>query len=72
VRNILYFLKQFTPPATIVTSEENYRSTQPIFAASNAVIGLALERFTKDLRSERASNEKPALVSVPDDLGQVN
>ena len=31
----------FDPPARIVTLDRNYRSTQPILAASNAVIGLA-------------------------------
>ena len=72
VRNILDFPQQFQPSATIVKLEQNYRSTQPILKASNAVIGLARERFTKDLRSDRASSERPALVSVQDDVGQVN
>lgn len=72
VRNILDFPQQFQPPATIVTLEENYRSTRPILAASNAVIGLARERFTKNLRSQRNSGQKPGLISVLDDLGQVN
>ena len=49
---------QFTPPATVVTLEQNYRSTEPILAASNAVIGLARERFTKNLRSTRASDTR--------------
>lgn len=72
VRNILDFPQLFRPPAAIITLEQNYRSTQPILTASNAVIGLARERFTKDLHSDRTSSEKPALVTVPDDLGQVN
>ncbi len=71
VRNILDFPHQFAPPARLITLEQNYRSTQPILAASNAVIGLARERFTKDLRSDKASLEKPALISVQDDAGQV-
>ena len=71
VRNILDFPARFQPPAAIVTLEQNYRSTQPILAASNAVIGLARERFTKNLRSHRGAGEKPALVSVLDDIGQV-
>jgi DNA helicase II / ATP-dependent DNA helicase PcrA len=70
VRNILDFPKRFEPPATIVTLEQNYRS--PILSASNAVIGLARERFTKDLVSDCKSSEKPLLITVPDDLGQVN
>lgn len=71
VRNILDFPKAFAPPARIVTLEQNYRSTQPILTASNAVIGLARERFTKDLRSERQGGARPALVSVADDIAQV-
>jgi DNA helicase II / ATP-dependent DNA helicase PcrA len=72
VRNILDFPAQFTPPATIITLEQNYRSTEPILAASNAIIGLAPERFTKNLRSSRRSDAKPSLVTVADDVGQVN
>ena len=41
VRNILDFPNQFEPRATVITLEENYRSTQPILDASNAVISLA-------------------------------
>ena len=44
VRNILDFPQQYTPPAAVVTLEQNYRSTAPILAASNAVIALAAER----------------------------
>jgi DNA helicase II / ATP-dependent DNA helicase PcrA len=72
VRNILDFPAHFTPPATVVTLEQNYRSTQPVLAASNAVIGLARERFTKNLRSDRVADAKPSLVTVADDLGQVS
>jgi DNA helicase II / ATP-dependent DNA helicase PcrA len=70
VRNILDFPGQFSPRAKVVTLEHNYRSTQPILAAANAVIDLAAERFTKNLRSDRASAERPHLVSVPDEAGQ--
>ena len=72
VRNILDFPRLFEPPATVVTLEQNYRSTRHILDASNAVIGLARERFTKNLRSDRASGGKPALVTVLDDAGQVD
>ncbi len=70
VRNILDFPAQFSPPAEIVTLERNYRSTQPILAAANAVIDLAKERFTKNLWSERASDERPHLVYVRDENDQ--
>ena len=72
VRNILDFPAHFNPPARVLTLEENYRSTQPILAASNAVIGLARERFTKNLRSDRSADAKPSLVTVADDVGQVS
>ena len=49
VRNILDFPNRFAPPARIVTLDRNYRSSQPILDACNAVIGLASERFTKNL-----------------------
>ncbi|MFI4997853.1 MAG: ATP-dependent helicase [Hyphomicrobiales bacterium] len=70
VRNILDFPHRFSPQAEIVTLERNYRSTQPILSAANAVIGLASERFTKNLRSERCSSEQPQLVTVSDEADQ--
>ena len=70
VRNILDFPEHFSPRAEIITLERNYRSTQPILAAANAVIDLASERFTKNLWSDRASAERPHLVNVADDAAQ--
>ena len=70
VRNILDFPDQFDPPAHVVKLERNYRSTQPILEASNAVIGLASERYAKNLHSERSAGERPALVSVRDEEDQ--
>ncbi len=64
VRNILEFPDQFRPRARIVTLERNYRSTEPILAAANAVIGEASRRFTKNLWTERQSAERPQLVAV--------
>jgi DNA helicase-2/ATP-dependent DNA helicase PcrA len=71
VRNILDFPGHFTPPAEVITLERNYRSTQPILAAANAVIDLASERFSKNLWSDRVSAQRPKLVSVGDDTAQV-
>ena len=70
VRNILDFPGHFSPRAEIVTLEQNYRSTQPILSAANAVIELAEERFTKNLWSERKSAERPQLVNVRDEADQ--
>jgi DNA helicase II / ATP-dependent DNA helicase PcrA len=72
VRNILDFPGHFNPKAEIITLERNYRSTQPILAAANAVIELASERFTKNLWSDRASAERPFLVNVADDAAQAS
>ena len=70
VRNILDFPGQFTPPATVITLERNYRSTRPILDASNAVIAQAPERFAKRLWSDKASSELPGLVTVADESAQ--
>jgi DNA helicase-2/ATP-dependent DNA helicase PcrA len=70
VRNILDFPDQFSPRAEIVTLDRNYRSTEPVLAAANGVIGLAKERFTKNLWTERTSDAKPRLVGVRDEADQ--
>jgi DNA helicase-2/ATP-dependent DNA helicase PcrA len=70
VRNILDFPRLFTPPAKIITLDRNYRSTQSILTAANAVIDLAVERYQKNLRSDRSSAERPQLVSVRDETDQ--
>ncbi len=69
VRNILDFPARFEPPARTLALTRNYRSTQPILDASNAVIALAAERFTKDLHSGRAG-ALPRLVTVADEMAQ--
>ncbi|WP_020652209.1 ATP-dependent helicase [Massilia niastensis] len=70
VRNILDFPGQFSQPAHLVTLERNYRSTQPILDASNALIAGALERHAKTLWTERASSARPQLVLIPDEAEQ--
>src|SRR5262249_8665497 len=54
----------------IIAVEQNYRSTQPLLDACNAVIGLAKERFTKNLRSDRKSKQRPFLTTVTDETAQ--
>ncbi len=70
VQNILEFPAAFTQPARLVTLERNYRSTQPILDASNAVIACATQRHAKALWTERRSSEKPQLVLVADEAEQ--
>ncbi len=72
VGNILAFPTQYDPPARIVTLEQNYRSTAPILDATNAVIALAPERYEKNLRSARGGGERPRMVTVADELEQVD
>jgi DNA helicase-2/ATP-dependent DNA helicase PcrA len=57
VENILKF------QGSRVTLEENYRSTQRILDAANALIG-------KNLKSSKGKGEKPRYVTVEDDAGQ--
>jgi len=72
IRNILDFPTQFPVPAETIMLEQNYRSTDAILNAANAVIEQASERFTKNLWTERKSGEKPQLVTVRDEVDQAN
>ena len=69
VRNILDFPKQF-PGTTIVTLEQNYRSTVPILDTANLVIAQAGERYTKELWSEKELGQMPRLVTCTDETQQ--
>ena len=70
VRNILDFPGHFSPPASVLTLARNYRSTQPLLDAANAVIALAPERFTKALWTDSTGSERPRLVAVGDEMDQ--
>jgi DNA helicase-2/ATP-dependent DNA helicase PcrA len=70
VRNILDFPTQFGAATRVVTLERNYRSSQPILDASNAVIALAAERHPKALWTDRAGAARPRLVTVADEMAQ--
>jgi DNA helicase-2/ATP-dependent DNA helicase PcrA len=71
VDNILNFPEQF-PGTMVVTLEQNYRSVTPILEASNAVMSYARRRYTKNLWSERASDQKPVQVTCTDELAQAH
>ena len=70
IRNILDFPNQFTQPARVVTLDRNYRSTEPILNASNAVIAEAVERYAKTLWTDKVSTSKPQLILIPDEAEQ--
>lgn len=71
VRNILDFPARYAPPAAILRLEENYRSTQPILDAANALMAAAGEGHKKRLTSGRPSGQRPRLVAVLDEAAQV-
>ncbi|HLA13506.1 MAG TPA: ATP-dependent helicase, partial [Gemmatimonadaceae bacterium] len=68
-RNILDFPRQFEG-ATVITLEQNYRSTQPILSVTNTLISRAAERFTKNLWTRRVGGEQPSLVVARDEPQQ--
>ncbi|MGE0874351.1 MAG: ATP-dependent helicase [Burkholderiales bacterium] len=68
VQNILDFAAQYR--ADVVTLEENYRATQPLLDAANALMREATRQYQKELRSRRREGERPRYVSVADDAAQ--
>ncbi len=57
IRNILEFERAFED-ATVVLLEQNYRSTQRILSAANAVIANNLSRKPKNLWSDQSDGER--------------
>ncbi|MDP9343256.1 MAG: ATP-dependent helicase [Actinomycetota bacterium] len=69
VRNILEFPDRFAG-ARVVRLEQNYRSTGPILAASNALIARSASRHEKTLWTERAGGARPVLMTCLDEAEQ--
>jgi DNA helicase-2/ATP-dependent DNA helicase PcrA len=69
VRNILEFPQVF-PGTRVVKLEQNYRSTEPVLAVSNAVIALSPQRHEKTLWSRRPSDRRPTLMTCLDESEQ--
>ncbi len=63
IENILSFEKYF-PDATVIRLEENYRSTQNILDAANAVIRNNKGRKSKTLWTEKGSGERIKFCQV--------
>ncbi|MFC7788723.1 ATP-dependent helicase [Microbacterium sp. MAHUQ-60] len=57
IRNITEFERDF-PGAKVVLLEQNYRSTQNILSAANAVIGNNFDRKAKNLWSDKGAGDK--------------
>ncbi|MEZ5513128.1 MAG: ATP-dependent helicase [Steroidobacteraceae bacterium] len=71
VENILGFPEQFEPKAEIVTLAQNFRSTQSVLDAANALMSEAPRQHRKHLLSMRGQGAKPRLVTVDDLPSQV-
>ena len=66
IRNILEFEDDF-PEAQVLALEQNYRSTNRILAAANAVIANNRERKPKELWSELGDGDLVRIVEVEDE-----
>jgi len=66
VENILGFADGFTPPARIVSLEQNYRSTQPILDSANCLIAESERQYRKELFSQKKNGGQPQYVTVED------
>jgi len=66
VRNILDFPESF-PGTTVVTLDQNFRSTTPILEVTNLVIAQSAERYEKHLWTRRTGGERPRLVTCGDE-----
>lgn len=71
VRNILEFPDRF-PGAAVATLSRNYRSTQAILDASNAVIARSRKRHDKTLWTDRTDGGRPVLQACLDETGQAD
>ncbi len=72
VENILGFPQRYAPAARVVALEDNYRSTQTVLDAANALIGEGERQYRKTLRATRGSGAPPRYVSVADDQAQAD
>ena len=66
VENILGFPAQFSPPARVITLEQNYRSTQAILDSANCLIAEGERQYRKSLRSQAGQGGRPRYVTVED------
>jgi DNA helicase-2/ATP-dependent DNA helicase PcrA len=70
VENILGFPARYAPAASVVTLEQNYRSTQRILDAANALIAEGHRQYRKSLKATRGRGEPPRYVTVVDEQSQ--
>jgi ATP-dependent DNA helicase UvrD/PcrA len=66
IENIREFPRQF-PGCTVITLEENYRSTQPILATANRILAGSAEMFEKTLWTRREGGALPHRLIAHDE-----
>jgi DNA helicase-2/ATP-dependent DNA helicase PcrA len=66
VENILGFPDRFRPKAEVVTLAQNFRSSQSVLDAANALMADAPRQYRKHLLSMRGQGPRPKLVTVDD------
>lgn len=69
VRNILLFAERY-PGATTILLEENFRSTQTILDAANAIISRNESRIPKNLFTQKGKGEKIRLYAGEDEYDE--
>ena len=76
VENILGFPDQYVREnglaASIITLEDNYRSTQGVLDAANALIAEGTRQYRKVLRTTKGTGRPPRYVTVADDQAQAD
>ncbi|HET9466934.1 MAG TPA: ATP-dependent helicase, partial [Vicinamibacterales bacterium] len=74
VDNILGFPNQYIAengtPASVITLEDNYRSTQGVLDAANALMAEGTRQFRKALRTTKGAGHPPRYITVADDQSQ--
>ena len=70
VENILGFADRFKPKADMVVLSQNYRSTQPILDAANALMSEGSRQHRKTLMGLRQATQKPSYVTLEDAQSQ--
>ena len=66
VENILGFPDRYRPKAETVTLAQNFRSSQSVLDAANALMADAPRQYRKHLLSMRGQGPRPKLVTVDD------
>lgn len=68
-RNIMDFPSYF-PGTSIITLEQNYRSTKPILDLTNAIIEESKEKYSKELFSTIEGIQKPVYIDGVEETNQ--